>query len=53
MIGAGSVGTKNIAPYALVVGNPARQIGYVCKCGGRLSKDNICSQCGELVKVLL
>jgi acetyltransferase-like isoleucine patch superfamily enzyme len=47
MIGAGSVVTKNIAPHALVVGNPAKQIGYVCKCGGKLSDNNICSQCGN------
>ena len=52
MIGAGSVVTKNVAPNALVVGNPAKQIGYVCKCGGRLSNKNVCSQCGELVEIL-
>jgi len=52
MIGAGSVVTKNVAPHTMVVGNPAKQIGYVCKCGGRLSNDNVCSQCGELVEVM-
>ena len=36
MVGAGSVVTKNIAPYALVYGNPAKQYGYVCECGTKL-----------------
>jgi len=51
MIGAGSVVTKNVESHALVIGNPAKLVGYVCKCGGRLSDDNICGQCGEVVKV--
>jgi len=50
MIGAGSVVTKNIAPHALVVGNPAKQIGYVCKCGNRLS-DGFCTQCNEFTNI--
>ena len=53
MIGAGSVVTKDVAPHALVVGNPARQVGYVCRCGARLSDNGICSQCGELTEVSL
>lgn len=40
MIGAGAVVTKNIAPYALVVGNPAQQIGWVSKFGHRLQFNN-------------
>lgn len=36
LIGAGSVVTKNVAPYALVVGNPGKQIGWVSKNGHRL-----------------
>ena len=35
-IGAGSVVTKNVPDYALVVGNPARQIGWVGKIGVKL-----------------
>lgn len=35
MIGAGSVVTKDIPDHSLFVGNPARQIGFVCKCGNR------------------
>ncbi|WP_152267597.1 acyltransferase [Agriterribacter humi] len=36
MIGAGAVVTKEVAPYALVVGNPAKQIGWVSEYGHRL-----------------
>lgn len=39
-IGAGAVVTKNIPPYALVVGNPAKQIGWMSEFGTRLSFDN-------------
>ena len=35
-IGAGSVVTKTVADYALVVGNPARQIGWMSEYGHRL-----------------
>jgi UDP-2-acetamido-3-amino-2,3-dideoxy-glucuronate N-acetyltransferase len=35
MIGAGSVVTKDVPPYALVVGNPAKQIGLIDKEGNR------------------
>lgn len=45
MIGAGSMVTKDVPAYALVVGNPARQIGWVCKCGSKLNKDGICPEC--------
>jgi UDP-2-acetamido-3-amino-2,3-dideoxy-glucuronate N-acetyltransferase len=37
MIGAGSVATKNVPPYALVVGNPARIIGKVDMEGNRIA----------------
>ena len=46
-IGAGSVVTKDVPPYALCVGNPAKQIGWVCKCGFRLREDGVCQECGE------
>jgi UDP-2-acetamido-3-amino-2,3-dideoxy-glucuronate N-acetyltransferase len=39
LIGAGAVITKPVAPYALVVGNPAKQIGWVSEYGHRLNFD--------------
>ncbi len=47
MVGSGSVVTKDVRPYALVVGNPARQIGWVCRCGHRLDEHCRCPECGS------
>ena len=48
LIGAGAVVTKEVKDYALVVGNPARQIGWVSEYGHRLNFDSkneaICSE---------
>ena len=46
MVGSGSVVTRDVPPHALVVGNPARQAGWVCQCGGRLDLSGYCSVCG-------
>jgi UDP-2-acetamido-3-amino-2,3-dideoxy-glucuronate N-acetyltransferase len=40
LIGAGSVVTKSIKPYALIVGNPGKQIGWVSEYGHRLEFDD-------------
>ncbi len=39
LIGAGSVVTKDVPPYALMVGNPAKQLGWVSEYGHRLNFD--------------
>ena len=46
MVGAGAVVTKNVLPYALVFGNPARIRGWMCQCGQPLKFDNQCARCG-------
>lgn len=55
MIGAGAVVVKNISPYALVVGNPAQQIGWVSEAGITLdfNADHIaiCSQTNKKYKL--
>ena len=35
-VGAGAIVTRTVTPHALVVGNPARRIGWMCACGARL-----------------
>ena len=55
MVGAGEVVTQDVAPFSLVMGNPARIIGMVCKKGHRMDQVNkvnekvrfLCSICNE------
>jgi acetyltransferase-like isoleucine patch superfamily enzyme len=60
MVGMGAVVTRDVAPHALVVGNPARGIGFVCACGERLAgpaptltdgAEVRCAACGRVQRV--
>ncbi len=51
LIGAGAVVTKDVLPYALVIGNPAKQTGWVSEFGIKLRFDEegkaVCGESGE------
>jgi UDP-2-acetamido-3-amino-2,3-dideoxy-glucuronate N-acetyltransferase len=47
MIASGAVVTKDVPDYALFVGIPAKQIGWVCECGLRLNERFKCGECGR------
>ena len=46
-VGAGAVVTRDVKDFALVVGNPAKQIGWMCQCGERLAMTNHAATCGR------
>ncbi|HEY8342264.1 MAG TPA: acyltransferase [Calditerricola sp.] len=55
MVAAGAVVTKDVPPYALVAGVPARVIGWVCECGITLpfaedGREAQCRACGRLYR---
>jgi UDP-2-acetamido-3-amino-2,3-dideoxy-glucuronate N-acetyltransferase len=46
-VGAGSVVTKDVPAFALMVGNPARRMSWVSRQGEKLSADLVCRRSGE------
>lgn len=55
-VGAGTVVTKEVLPYAMVVGNPAKQIGWMSEYGCKLVFDEnakaVCAESGEVYELL-
>jgi len=54
-IAAGAVVTKSVPAYALVVGVPAKHIGWTCRCGATLPKDDhelSCGSCGNRYRLV-
>jgi UDP-2-acetamido-3-amino-2,3-dideoxy-glucuronate N-acetyltransferase len=56
LIGAGAVITKNVKPFALVIGNPGRQTGWVSEYGHKLSFDSdgiaLCPESGDKYRLV-
>jgi acetyltransferase-like isoleucine patch superfamily enzyme len=50
-VGAGAVVIRDVLPHAMVVGNPARRIGWMCVCGGKLDGRLRCA-CGRAYRRL-
>lgn len=51
MVGAGSLVSRDVLDFGLMIGSPARHVGFVCKCGTKLNYSenelHICSACGS------
>lgn len=51
-VGAGAVVTQDVKPHALVVGVPAKQVGWVCRCGVRFHPEQgSCAECGRCYRL--
>jgi len=47
LVGAGAVVTRDVDAHAIVLGNPARQVGWACDCGSTVDEDFGCPNCGR------
>jgi acetyltransferase-like isoleucine patch superfamily enzyme len=50
-VAAGAVVIRDVPDHALVAGNPARFIDWVCKCGSRLSPELTCPACARCYRI--
>lgn len=52
LIGAGAVITKDVKPHAVMVGNPAKHIGWVSHAGEKLGDDLVCPREGQRYQII-
>ena len=53
-VGAGAVVNRDVPPYALMVGNPAKRVGWACRCGETLPKQRgevSCLRCANVYRL--
>lgn len=52
LIAAGAVVSKNVPDFGLMVGTPARRVGWMCRCGFRLPEPELrCKRCGAMYRL--
>ena len=51
MIAAGAVVTEDVLDNAIMVGIPAKQVGWICECGNILRQGNVCPKCKREIDI--